>query len=468
LNIIRSGELLLSGKEWKCLLTFLAFTLFSGSLHPTYASETKAETQSIPFPEDPTPGYWETSEFLIGSVSVGIILLESNGTIDPSTEDWTDNEIRRVLSEIKISLDWWVSQNPDVSFINETHVRVPTNYEPISRNSTDDWLWISEAVGYLGYTDEDYWTRVFDYVNDLRDKFDTDWAFAMFIVDNSNDGDGCFSNGWSEYAASLGGPYLVMTYNIGDWGVDYMDVVCAHETGHVFFATDEYNGITENSGYLNVSDIEGSGDLMETAADWSLSEGTKGQLGWLDSDDDGIPDIVDTLPRIHLDPQEISQSRINYTGVAAVTPIQNKNPYTWNPLGNRNVTINKIEYIEFRVDSGNWTTVTPTDGSFDNAVENFTFVTQELEPGNYTIEVKATNQWGNSGYTNQTIEIPEFLPTDLNQDGIVNIIDLSTVAYAFGTEEGDENYSAMADLDNNGKVNVIDLSTVAMDYGKTI
>jgi len=45
---------------------------------------------------------------------------------------------------------------------------------------------------------------------------------------------------------------------------------------------------------------------------------------------------------------------------------------------------------------------------------------------------------------------------------------LSTVAYAFGTEEGDENYSAMADLDNNRKVNVIDLSTVAMDYGKTI
>ena len=102
------------------------------------------------------------------------------------------------------------------------------------------------------------------------------------------------------------------------------------------------------------------------------------------------------------------------------------------------------------------------------AVENFTFVTQELEPGNYTIEVKATNQWGNSGYANQAIEIPEFLSTDLNQDGIVDIIDLSTVAYAFGTEEGDENYSALADLDKNGKVNVVDLSIVAMDYGKTM
>ncbi|HMQ52850.1 MAG TPA: hypothetical protein PKD98_12205, partial [Anaerolineae bacterium] len=32
-----------------------------------------------------TPGYYQTSEFMAGSVAVGLILLESNGTGDPST-----------------------------------------------------------------------------------------------------------------------------------------------------------------------------------------------------------------------------------------------------------------------------------------------------------------------------------------------------------------------------------------------
>lgn len=35
------------------------------------------------------PGYYQTSEFLIGRMAVGIILPESDGSVDPSTEDWT-------------------------------------------------------------------------------------------------------------------------------------------------------------------------------------------------------------------------------------------------------------------------------------------------------------------------------------------------------------------------------------------
>jgi hypothetical protein len=61
-----------------------------------------------------------------------------------------------------------------------------------------------------------------------------------------------------------------------------------------------------------------------------------------------------------------------------------------------------------------------------------------------------------------------YMETDLNHDGIVNILDLSTVAYSFGTKEGDEGYNAIADLDKNDEVNILDLSIVAMDYGKTI
>jgi len=58
--------------------------------------------------------------------------------------------------------------------------------------------------------------------------------------------------------------------------------------------------------------------------------------------------------------------------------------------------------------------------------------------------------------------------TDRNRDRTVNILDISIVAMAFGTKQGDENYNILADLDKNNEVNILDISTVAMDYGKTI
>jgi len=58
--------------------------------------------------------------------------------------------------------------------------------------------------------------------------------------------------------------------------------------------------------------------------------------------------------------------------------------------------------------------------------------------------------------------------TDLNGDGTINIVDLFTVAKAFGTKEGDPNYNSIADIDNNNEVNIVDLYEVAKDYGKTV
>jgi len=83
-----------------------------------------------------SPGYYETSEFLIGSVAVGVIFPESKGSIDPSTEDWTDAEKSLVITKITSALNWWAGYNPsaDVTFSMEVHYRVPTSYEPISRS----------------------------------------------------------------------------------------------------------------------------------------------------------------------------------------------------------------------------------------------------------------------------------------------------------------------------------------------
>src|SRR3990170_8780399 len=56
------------------------------------------------------PGFFDTTEFMIGTVRVGVILLESDGTIDTETESWTAAERTNVQNEIQAALDWWVGR----------------------------------------------------------------------------------------------------------------------------------------------------------------------------------------------------------------------------------------------------------------------------------------------------------------------------------------------------------------------
>ncbi|MDP3106294.1 MAG: hypothetical protein Q8M95_17005 [Candidatus Methanoperedens sp.] len=71
------------------------------------ASEITAQT--LPY----GVGFYDTSEYMIGDIAVGIILLESNGSIDASTEDWTTTNESRVVSEIQAGLNWWAIREPN-------------------------------------------------------------------------------------------------------------------------------------------------------------------------------------------------------------------------------------------------------------------------------------------------------------------------------------------------------------------
>ena len=57
------------------------------------------------------------------------------------------------------------------------------------------------------------------------------------------------------------------------------------------------------------------------------------------------------------------------------------------------------------------------------------------------------------------------LPTDVNGDGEVNILDLVRVASTFGQPISDDN--AVADVNGDGEINILDLVQVAQDFGKS-
>lgn len=262
------------------------------------------------------PDYWETSEYLYGQVLVSIILPESNGAIDSSTEDWTTTEKNKVISEIIDGLTWWESKAPlnvDLTIWYITDYDVPTSYEPISRSRSDNGLWIGEIMDSWGYSGPTYYNKVYAYDNDLREIYSTDWAYTVFVVDSSNDADGKFSDGYFAFATCIVGrtscPFMTMTSTNDGYGTNNMDAVMAHETGHIFGAGDQYasSGCTCTStyGFLDVENQNCENSCLSNVASimrgqiapytsGSIDYYAKGQIGWRDLNSNGIIDVIDS------------------------------------------------------------------------------------------------------------------------------------------------------------------------------
>jgi len=353
------------------------------------------------FTKAPSPGFFDTSEYMMGRVAVGIILPESTGP----AYNWTESEINETVTGIKQGMGWWASQEPNahLNFSYDVHVKVPTTYEPIQMNEGQDTIWIEDVMSHLNYSLGWPWEDVTAYNNDIRKALQTDWAFTIFVVDSDPSVNlGLFSGGGYAHAY-LGGPWITMSrYSSWAWNAgNYFAAVPAHETGHIFYATDEYDGYQENSGYLNATDKDGAFGIMNQN-NFHVSDSTRLQIGWRDTDQDGILDIMDTYPAVKLNayPTPILAQSYNFSGVVVEVPHQN-----FNPFGQRdNVSINEIVGVEYSVDGGRWISAVPSDGAFDGGLENFTFDLAFPASGVHSLRIRALNSVGNSREWSFTVE----------------------------------------------------------------
>lgn len=356
---------------------------------------------------------YDTSEFMLGNVVVAFVLPESKGAVDPETEDWTPTEEDNVTSEVIAGFNWYVTKAGwrDLTFYTVFNYAVGSPYEPINHNSSFTSTVLDSCLERLGYGNDNIYARA------VRDSFDADWGVVALVCDSSNDADNCFTDGRFAFSM-LGGPRFVMTYGNDGWGIANMDAVMAHELGHSFFALDEYyeggEGCAARSGYLNFENQNseypgGAGGcainkpfcLMRST---SLSLATvcsytKGQIGWTDTDDDSIPDILDTCPETGLytySPDPCSTFTPTYAGSSWVTMLPNLNPRKSNP---HDITLNRIAKVEYRVDEGLWTDALPNDGAWDEGKEGFHFTTDPLTDTTHIIEARAIHTYGNSDTT---------------------------------------------------------------------
>lgn len=356
-----------------------------------------------------------TSEFLAGAVSVNIILVESDGSMELSTENWSSDRENDAVARIASGLEWVRAQEPQAALqfvyhvlAGRTDLRARTGYEPIRRaadpsGTTGEDLWVKGILAKLGYVSGDRFARSRAFASDTRRADGTDWAVNVFVVDSYVDADGRFADGRFAYCW-VGGPHLVMTYDNQAWGISRMDMVLRHELLHAFYAFDEYSGsgciCTEHRGYLD--GLNANCDTCNPAAGAcvmisngdAMCDATRRQLGWADLDGDGIIDVVGQDPDTFLDamPEQICVPPV-LAGLASVTPATNRNNYpgTTHP----SISLNRIAGIEYRVDGLSWLRMQVADDGMESAQERFNATFPPLAPGPHRLEARAVDDFGN-------------------------------------------------------------------------
>jgi len=136
-------------------------------------------------------------------------------------------------------------------------IPMPTHYEPIRHTEDDFYLFINDALwgkGFPSYPvtrDNVYATN--DTFNNYTKLYNTeggtpwsipyDHAFSVYIVYNPPEqgAPSTFAD-FGRGGAMYDGPFTLEMWNTANWYPSNLGRVITHETGHIFWACDEYAG----------------------------------------------------------------------------------------------------------------------------------------------------------------------------------------------------------------------------------
>ena len=326
---------------------------------------------------------------MLGRIAVTPVFLESNGQIDANTETWTPEQKSSVLDKINVGLNWWKQLLATKStvhtldfVVDTTYVETPatTPYEPISRISNSYSEWVSQFLVDAGFSQSSQLeSNVRAFNHSQRLKWNTDWSFTIFVVNSLNDADGNFASGGSfDRAFSFAGGLFEVVPSTRP------APIFAHETGHMFWARDEYIGgsnYTQKRGYYNAQNknaidlnptpgfVQEDSIMSSNAAldrafqNITSSSATLAQIGWVDADGDGIFDVLNVPLKLEgVGQLNDAGTQYSFTGRASVQTLANLNS---SGLQN-DITINRVGRIEYRFNGGSWQTAfSPNDYEVD-------------------------------------------------------------------------------------------------------
>ena len=273
--------------------------------------------ENLPPGISPSPG---NSDTMSGSVAVCLFFIESNGTINNNYYTWTATDVNNTVNRSLDGVLWWAAQASlngytlsfSVYYYPPTSLYMQQGYEPIVHPSTDDYLWINSIMANLGFGSGNKQDRTSAFNTWLKNYYGTNWAYSVFIGYNPSPAPSTFTNGYFAYAY-LGGPYSQLLFRNDGWREAYFGLVLTHETGHIFWACDEYyqagyGGCTSCTPCFSLSPRNFVPNLnceycnsqavicMMRHNDYNLCRYTKYQIGWLPSPSESANVTNFTIP----------------------------------------------------------------------------------------------------------------------------------------------------------------------------
>jgi hypothetical protein len=459
------------------------------------------------------PTNLQTSLFMAGKVSVKVLFVES--TSGPET--WTEAEVGKVKTEINQALEWWAiaATTPEgsgqparpsaqlewqVSYVSpfdgatEDRTKIQVGTEPIEGDvfvAATTWIpGVAAAFGAANVRQLAHDTRVAD---------GSDWGFVLYVVDSSADADGRFDDDQKVAGAALNGPWAVVTYDGGDLSIDNLNIIMAKMVGHVFGAGDEtYDTTTDTGchndeiyGYLSIThdncekdnlspanSLMRDGNAMVSAyQQHELSDSARAQVGWRDTDDDGVYDALDTLsdtfagfspdpvcPELHL--SDVAIDNVPALPPGVTDPINGQwSAHVWDVEAGGGVggyadvmlytpvTINRPTAVWGRVDLGAWVAASATDdnSSFDEQFdEEYTVILPGTAGATNPVEIAIMDRWGAESYRSPTpvdvfVQVP---PSTLgayesNDASVVDLFDTIGAPGGWSVSSPDLGYSGV-------------------------
>jgi hypothetical protein len=230
---------------------------------------------------------------LSGRIAVGIIMVSG-----PGRRKLLKSQQVKIVAEVQNGLSWLAAQSParDVTWVHDNHhvtVNVPQATGPAGdedeRYEHFEGPWRDAALAKLGVVRSGL-AGVKEYLTKLQADKNASAAYCAF-----------FTLYRVNHFAYCTGPYLVMHYRNDSWGINNLDRVFAHESGHVFGAPDEYEGSECNCssrfGFFrkanrNCADCAPGGGVkcIMKDNDWAMCSVTPYHFGY-----NGLPDKVPKL-----------------------------------------------------------------------------------------------------------------------------------------------------------------------------
>ncbi len=346
------------------------------------ALESRNLLTATPFGATPN----DTAEYLLGDVLVNVVFMESDGTIDPNARDWSQQQKTDVKNKVMEGVNWWKDTLAAQNSVHELNFQfdftnadtpIQTGYEPINNTSNTFSSWINDFFGEVGFDQTNSFSdNIRAYNNAQRVANDADWSFTIFVVNSPDTPNDTFAPGgsFSRAFAFAGGRFFIAPSG-------RPASTFTHELGHMFWARDEYAGGSTYSakrGYYNAQNLNAAnnpapgfvqqpsvmatGSLLQTAFDTNTNAAaTLEMVGWRDSDNNGIFDVLDVPLTLTGSGAYDPLTRLyRFVGSSSVQTLANQNSSGLQS----DITINQVSRVQYRIDGGAWIDQSVYNASF--------------------------------------------------------------------------------------------------------